>query len=186
MILITFLDEEIDLGLVDSSHCCYSRMNWNGGNHVNNYIENKQFCYEPDLSSGALQHDIVGSSEASQTSGGGLHQLGWNSSPPSSSSKNTSKHNLSIWNSSFDHLTLPKPFTKATPQNTQFHTLPAKGHDVRMNLLSSSSVDSMSDTEVVEKNSETFSQKYAVKIYQNTNKGISCISHTVSHIEFSN
>ena len=184
--MIAFLDEEIDLGLVDSSHCCYSRMNWNGGNHVNNYIENKQFCYEPDLSSGALQHDIVGSSEASQTSGGGLHQLGWNSSPSSSSSKNTSKHNLSIWNSSFDHLTLPKPFTKATPQNTQFHTLPAKGHDVRMNLLSSSSADSMSDTEVVEKNSETFSQKYAVKIYQNTNKGISCISHTVSHIEFSN
>ena len=183
--MITFLDEEIDLGLVDSSHCCYSRMNWNGGNHVNNYIENKQFCYEPDLSSGAMQHDIVGSSEASQTSGGGLHQLGWNSSPSSTSSKNTSKYNLSIWNSSFDHLTLPKLFTKATPQNTQFHTLPAEGHDVRMNLLSSSSADSMLDREVVETKQETFSQKSAVKTYQNNNKGIFDISHGASHIEFS-
>ena len=151
-VLFLLPDEEIPLyqAFVGHSNCCYSRMNWKG--FVTQFKDSGEFCTEPDLRS--LPPHSSDDSIATPTPlamGWTHHQPtsnvnGYRASPSSSSNLsmyNSSKNNLSMLSSSSNYITLPKESTKASRQNTQFETLPIKGHGFKTPFLSSSTTDSM-------------------------------------------
>ena len=160
------LDEEIPLYRDVKCHanCCYSRVNWSPGSH---HKITESFCNEPDQTS--LKHSSDGSIVTPKTL-----RMGWPHHPsipniqeyrasPSSSSNlstyNSSKNNLSMPSSSSNHRTLPKESTKALRQNTQFETLPIKGHGFETPILSSSTIDYVLYSENTPQRLESLSEK---------------------------
>ena len=173
MFIFIILDEEIPHypALDCGSNCCYRRMNWNTKRYVEHYKESGEFCREPDQRSlsGSQPHysDVSTATPTALAMGWAHHQPtsivnGYRASPSSSSNRsmyNSSKNNLSMLSSSSNNITLPKASIKASRRNTQFETLPTKGHGFKTPFLFSTTTDSALHSKISHQRPKSLSQR---------------------------